>query len=139
MFPIIAHEIPPGQMEAEIRAQETQIERRLNAAVDDVLSFIEQAQILAYTATGNPPLPAGSSYQRTFTLQSASRTERTGERLPDISGRWWVDLGVAPYGEDVLGLRADQAAMFQNRWKSQEDVEREAQRAAPGIVERHLR
>lgn len=132
---LIEYDIPLGQVEAEIQAQQRRIETGLSGAIDDLLKFIEQGQILAYTGSGNPPLPAGSDYQRTFTLQSASRTERTGE----FSGRWYVDEGIAPYGQEVLGPQADQAAIHRGRWKTVEDVERETAAAAERIIQEYMR
>lgn len=119
-------------------ALEKKIERGLDVAMDKLLKATEEAQILAYTATDNPPRPSGSTYIRTFTLQSASRTERTGRSLRNMSGRWYVDLGVAPYGPDVLGPRSQQESIHQGRWKSTEDVEDEVVEAAPKIIEESI-
>ena len=137
--PIITYEIPLNQVRAEIETAERRLERQLNAGVDDVLKFIENEQILAYGADSNPARPPGSRYVRTFDLQSASETERTGTKLPDISGVWRVNLSKARYGEKVLGTRQQQAPIHRGRWKSKTDVENAAKEAAPGIIEEHLK
>lgn len=138
MSVVIIFSIPPGQMEAEIKAQEQWIEARLNEGRDDLLKYIEQDQVKAYTSTGNPPLPPGSLYVRTFTLQGASETEVTGRKLPDISGRWYINEGKASYGPAVLGIRAEQARIHRGRWKPRTQIEQEAREAAPAIIERRL-
>lgn len=121
------------------RVSERRIEAGLNRVVDKLLEETEKAQILAYTATDQPPLPPGSDYERTFQLKSASKTRRTGRILGDISGEWYVDPDRAPYGKYVLGLQSQQADIHRGRWKSVEQVIRELEQAAPGVVERELR
>lgn len=136
---LITYTIPVGETEAELKAGEKWLEARLNEAIGDMLKFIEQDQIKAYTATGNPPRPAGSDYVRTFTLQRASETKRTGTQLPDISGEWLVNESVARYAPYVVGSRAEQARIHRGRWKSRTQIEAEAREAAPAIVERRLK
>ena len=136
---VITYTIPANQVRATLDEEHRRLERQLNEAVDDILKFIENAQIKAYTATANPSRPPGSRYVRTFNLRDASETERTGTHLPDISGEWRVNLGKARYGVEVLGSRGEQKPIHRGRWKSREQVEREAREAAPGIVEEKLR
>jgi len=138
-LPIIIYEVPQNQVRATLDELERQLERDLNEARDDILKFIENAQIKAYTATANPSRPPGSRYVRTFNLRDASETERTGTQLPNISGEWRVNLGKARYGADVLGSRGEQKPIHRGRWKSRTKVEREAREAAPGIIEEKLR
>lgn len=138
MTVVITYEVPLNQVRAEIEAHERRIEAALNEARDDILKFIENDQIKAYTATGNPPRPPGSDYQRTFTLQRASETVVTGSKLPDISGEWRVNESIAPYGPYVVGTRQEQAKIHRNRWKSRGQIEAEAKEAAPAIIERRL-
>jgi hypothetical protein len=135
----VTYQIPMAQVGQTIAQQVRHIEAGLNAAVDELLGEVEQAQILSYTASGNPSQPAGTRYTRTFTLQGASKTRRTSTRLPVISGEWVADEGVARYAGYVIGSRADQARIHRGRWKSTEEVEREIKQAAPAIVERNLR
>ena len=136
---VITYTIPANQVRATLDEEHRRLERQLNEAVDDILKFVENAQIKAYTATANPGLPPGSRYERTFNLRDASRTRRTGTHLPDISGEWYADEGVARYAGEVLGNRGEQKPIHRGRWKSREQVEQEAQVAAPGIVEEKLR
>ena len=138
-LPIIIYEVPQNQVRATLDEEKRHLERQLNEARDDILKFIEAAQIKAYTSSANPSLPPGSRYERTFNLRDASETERTGTQLPDISGEWRANLSKARYGAEVLGSRGEQARIHRGRWKSREQVEREAQAAAPGIVEEKLR
>lgn len=138
MSVVVSYEVPINQVRAEIEANQRRIETALNLAVDDILKYIEQDQIKAYTAAGNPPQPAGSQYVRTFTLQRASETHRTGTRLPDISGEWLVNEGIARYGPYVVGTRAEQARIHRGRWRSKTQIEAEAKVAAPAIIERRL-
>ncbi len=138
-IPVIVYEIPLGQVEAEIEAEERLIERKLNAGVDDVLVFAGLVQAESYLSTSMPALPPGSEYERTFTLREASKSRRTGEHLPDIGGEWYIDEGIAPYGEDVIGPRAKQKPIHQGRWKSQEDIEAAVKAKAPEIIQEHLR
>ena len=135
----ITYTVPANHVRAAIEEEERRLERQLNEARDDILKFIENAQIKAYTSSANPSLPPGSRYVRTFNLRDASETERTGTQLPNISGEWRVNLSKARYGAEVLGSRGEQARIHRGRWKSREQVEREAQAAAPGIVEEKLR
>ena len=138
-IPIIVYEIPQGQVRAEIEAQQRRIERGLNGAVDDLLTFAGLVQAESYLSTSMPALPPGSAYERTFTLRDASKTRRTGTHLPDISGEWYIDEGIAPYGEDVIGPRAKQKPIHKGRWKSQEDIESAVKAKAPEIIGEHLR
>ena len=138
-MPVIVYEIPMNQVRAEIEAGQRRIERDLNAAVGDLLIFAGLVQAESYLSTSMPALPPGSIYERTFTLREASKTRRTGTHLPDISGEWYIDEGIAPYGEDVIGPRAKQKPIHQGRWKSQEDIEAEVKAKAPEIIQENLR
>lgn len=134
---VISYEVPLGQVEAEIEAGEREIEARLNEIVDDTLKYIEEVQ--TYTSGGNPPPPPGSRYQRTFTLLNAGETERTGSKLPDISGEWRVNLGKARYGEYVRGTRQEQAPIHRGRWRDRDEVERLAQDKATQIAQEKVK
>ena len=138
-IPAIVYEIPMGQVRAEIEAEQRRIERGLNGAVDDLLTFAGLVQAEGYLSTSMPALPPGSTYERTFTLREASKARRTGTRLPDISGEWYIDEGIAPYGEGVIGPRAKQKSIHKGRWKSQEDIEAAVKAKAPEIIGEHLR
>lgn len=132
-------EIPTQAVAAVIQDEiRRNIAPGLNQITDEVLDLIAQAQILSYTATAGPPKPAGSTYERTFRLQSASRSKRTGDHLPDISGEWYADESVAEYAKYVLGSEAEQAAIHRGRWKSEEDVAAQVQRKIPGLVRKHF-
>lgn len=127
------------QAAADARAAiERRIEKQLDSALDKLLDKTEQIQILAYTADANPPRPPGSTYVRTFRLQSASKKERGGRTLQNMSGRWSVDLSVARYGREVVGSRSEQDPIHRGRWKSTEEVEEELLEAAPAIIEEEL-
>lgn len=136
---IIIYEVKAERSIADLKAEEKKHEDRLNEAVDEILAFIENCQIKAYTSSGNPPLPTGSRYQRTFNLRAASHVERTGTKLPNISGEWSVDEGKARYGRYVLGSRSEQAKIHRGRWKTRPEVEKETQEKAPQIVKEKLR
>lgn len=118
-----------------IQAEERRIEILLVDGVDDVLDFAGQVQAESYTATGNPPQPPGSTYQRTFDLARSSKKHLTRRKLPIIAGEWYSDPGVASYNEYVIGPRSRQAAIHQGRWKSEEDVEREVSKNAARIIQ----
>lgn len=138
MSVIITYEVPLDQVAAERQTQERGIEARLNKAVDRTLEFIEQYQIKSYTTSSNPAPPPGSRYQRTMTLQAASEVERTGTKLPDISGVWRVNDGKARYGQYVLGSRAEQAKIHRGRWKTRTETEAAAKEKMPQIIEEEL-
>lgn len=133
------YQIPEAEIQAIILQKERDIEANLNTAVDIILDLVENSQIKSYTAGGNPTRPSGSTYARTFTLQQASEKERTGAKLPDISGVWRANEGEARYGKYVLGSRVDQAAVHRGRWKALEDVIAEVEEKAPGIIREQLR
>lgn len=129
---IVSYEIQADDDQAEI---EKRIERALIESVKQILDLIEDTQIHKYTSTSNPALPAGSRYNRTFVLRASSRKKLTKTTLPVIQGQW---RAIAPYAADVLGSRAQQEPIFQNRWKSTEDVEAEVEPKAEKIVEQEL-
>lgn len=133
------YQIPEAEIQAIILQKERDIEANLNTAVDKILDLVENSQIKSYTAGGNPTRPSGSTYVRTFTLQAASEKERTGSKLPDISGVWRANEGKARYAPYVLGSRAEQAPVHQGRWKALEDVIAEVEEKAPGIIREQLR
>jgi hypothetical protein len=136
---LIALEIdfdPEGVLDLVERGQVARIEAALNRAMDEILATIALSQIEAYTADSLPPRPAGSVYQRSFDLRGSSRSRRSGQALPDISGEWYSESDYARY---VLGLRSQQAVIHRGRWKSLEDVTAEAERFAPGIIDKELR
>lgn len=138
-IPAIIYDIPMGQVKAEIEAEQRRIERGLNGAADDLLTLAGLVQAESYLSTSMPALPPGSAYERTFTLREASKTRRTGTHLPDISGEWYIDEGIAPYGEDVIGPKAKQKPIHQGRWKSQEGIEAAVEAKAPEIIKERLR
>ncbi len=128
MTVIISYDIEAGDDEARIKRD---IEQALVEAGKKALDLIEDTQIHKYTLTSNPALPAGSRYERTFTLRRSSRKKMTKVTLPTIRGRW---SAVAHHAADVLGSRAQQTPMFASRWKSTEDVEAEVQPKAEKVV-----
>lgn len=132
------YQIPEAEIAAVILQKERDIEANLNTAVDKILDLVENSQIKSYTAGGNPARPSGSTYVRTFTLQRASEKERTGSKLPDISGVWRANEGKARYAPYVLGSRAEQAAVHRGRWKALEDVIAEVNDKGPGIIKEQL-
>ena len=132
------YQIPEAEIQAVILRKEKSIEDNLNTAVDKTLDLVENSQIKASTAGGNPTRPSGSTYVRTFTLQQASEKERTGTRLPDISGVWRANEGKARYAPYVIGSRAEQADVHRGRWKALEDVIAEVEEKAPGIIREQL-
>lgn len=129
---IISYDIEAGDDETRIKRD---IERALVEAGKKVLDLIEDTQIHKYTLTSNPALPAGSRYERTFTLRQSSRKKMTKVTLPTIRGTW---RAITLYAADVLGSRAQQTPMFSSRWKSTEDVEAEVQPKAERITEIEL-
>lgn len=138
MSVIVAYEIPLGQVQAEIKAQEHGIEARLNRAVDRTLEFVEMYQIKSYTPSSNPAPPPGTRYRRTMNLQAASETERTGIKLPGISGVWRVNESKARYDQYVLGSRAEQAKIHRGRWKTRTETEAAAKEKMPSIIQEEL-
>lgn len=125
------------QVNQTIAEQVRRIERGLNAAVDELLTEVENTQILKYTASAFPT--SRPSYDRTFRLQSASVTRRTSTKLPTISGVWSADEAKAPAARFVLGKKSQQARIHRGRWKSTEEVEAAVKGKAPGIIQEHLR
>lgn len=132
------YEITEAELQAVILQKERSIEDDLNTAVDKILDLVENSQIKSYTAGGNPARPSGSTYVRTFTLQAASEKERTGRKLPDISGVWRANEGKARYAPYVLGSRAEQAPVHRGRWKALEDVVKEVEERGPEIIKEQL-
>lgn len=123
---------------ADIDRITNQIQSQLNAAVDEILEFIPTVQIQDYSATAHPSLRRRQKYVRTFNLRDSSKTERISTNLPEISGRWFVDETIAPYGVWVLGLPSEQAKAHRGRWKSKTNVENQTKKIAPLIIEKHL-
>ncbi len=136
---IVTYSIPMNQVTSTIAAEVRRIEAGLNSAVDALLVEVANTQILKYTASAFPSLPSGSSYTRSFALQGASETRRTGTKLPDIGGEWSANEAKAKHAPFVLGKKAQQAKIHRGRWKSTEEVEAEVKAKAPEIVEAHLR
>ena len=137
-IPIIEWSIPQGQLQREIKEQERHIEAGLNRAVDRLLVFTGAEQATSYTASSNPAPPPGTRYVRSFTLARASQIARTSHTLPVISGVWSIDEGQAPYGEYVLGTRAQQARVHRGRWKDQKQVEKMIKELAPLVVAQEI-
>jgi hypothetical protein len=129
---ITSYTVQSGDDQAEF---EKKITQALVEAVKKTLDEIEATQIHKYTSTSNPALPAGSTYNRTFVLRQSSRKKITKTTLPTIKGQW---RAIASYAEDVLGSRAQQEPIFQNRWKSTEEVEDIVQPKAEKIVTEEL-
>jgi hypothetical protein len=136
---IIKYEMPIAQMKAEIEAIRRKTEAGLNAAVDELLDYAGKVQVESYTSAANPTKPPGSNYQRTFNLQRASSKVRLGKTMPNISGRWYVNEGIAAYGKYVVGKRRQQASIHRGRWKSLEEIEAAVKEKAPQAMERHLK
>ena len=122
--------------EADIAIDDTgdDIEQRLSGLVDDLLDATESIQVLRYTATAFPALPANSSYRRSFRLRDASRKRRTGR----LSGEWFIDESEADYGRFVVGSQSEQAAIHRGRWLSTEQVEAEIQEQGPALIEQEF-
>lgn len=134
----VTYKIPMGQVKSTIAEQVRRIETGLNRAVDELLELTANTQILKYSASAFPTPPPGSTYTRTFTLQSASETRRTSTKLPVISGEWSANEGKAKHARFVLGKRSQQARIHRGRWKSQEEVEKEVKGAAQAIIKKHV-
>lgn len=129
-------ELDPVQVGFFVRNLPRETERQLNQAVSELLKFIEEAQILAYTQDARPRKPAGSRYRRTFRLRRSSRTSQPGTKLPELRGKWEARID---YASDVLGPRNQQKAIHRGRWKSLEDVQSEAEEVWPNIAEERLK
>lgn len=115
-------------------------EDALNRGLDKILVAVELTQILKYTTGAFPAPPRGSTYRRTFKTRRASRTRRTGRRLPgDIGGQWWIDPDAAPWGEELMGPRSKQAAIHAGRWLSEEEIAEQAEQFGPVILDEELR
>lgn len=121
-----------------LRQYPREIEAALNDIIDELIGKVEQTQILKYTADAFPAQPPGSDYERTFTLQRASKKRKTRTALPRIEAEWFVDEVTADYGDVVLGETEDQAPIHRGRWKSLEEVAREVERQAPDVIEVRL-
>lgn len=130
----ITFEVPPALIE-DIHDRRDRVERGLEAAVDDLLDFVEKAQVHAYTSSASPAQPPGSTYERTFTLRRSSKKRRTGR----FSGIWETDEGIASYDRYVIGKRSEQANIHRGRWKSTQEVEQELEREAPKIIEAKIK
>lgn len=129
---VVIYEIQAGDDEARIKRE---IEAALIESVKKIMDAIADAQVLKYTSTSNPPLPAGSRYERTFELRQSSETKITKATLPTIRGQW---RATARHAADVIGSRAQQAPLFANRWKSKEDVEAQVGPQAKKITQQEL-
>ncbi len=116
----VAISIDQKSVEAVARAATDRLEAALVRGVERLLTIAEEAQATSYTASGNPDRLA---YERTFRLKSASETEMLSTHLPEISGEWRINEGIASYGRYVLGKRSEQAPIHRDRWLSEEDVE----------------
>lgn len=127
--------VETASLDAAQQQVKQQLEAGLVAGVEDILLAIENVQIKRYTESDHPPR---LKYQRTFRLRNASRTEITRRTLPVISGQWTVDESEAPYAEQVIGPRSQQAAIHRGRWLSQEDIEAEGQAQAEPVMEARL-
>jgi hypothetical protein len=132
MTVIVSYEIEADDDQAEF---EKKIAKALVESVKQILDEIEATQIHKYTSTSNPALPPGSTYNRTFALRQSSRKKVTKTTLPTIRGQW---RAIAAHAPDVLGSRAQQEPIHQNRWKSTEEVEAIVEPKAEKIVEREL-
>lgn len=119
MYDVII-QIDQKSVDATAQAATDRLEAALVRGVERLLTIAEEAQATSYTASSNPDR---LNYERTFTLQSASETEMLSTRLPEISGEWRINEGVASYGRYVLGKRSEQAPIHRDRWKSEEEVE----------------
>lgn len=120
-----------SSVDGSVKEAESWLSRQTVLLVEDTLDAIENAQILAYTSTSNPNR---LRYERTFALRRASRRQQTGDRLPGISGEWWVDDAAVDYGAYVLGKEAEQNPIHRDRWKSIEDVEAEVNGDLPELA-----
>lgn len=129
---IVSYTIQSGDDQAKF---EKKIALALVESVNKIMDKIEATQILKYTSSSNPALPPGSTYNRTFELRQSSRVKVIKTTLPVIRGQW---RAVARHAPDVLGSRSEQTPIFQNRWKSTEEVEDIVQSKAERIVMKEL-
>lgn len=129
---ITSYTVQSGDDQAEF---EKKLALALVEAVKKVMDEIAATQILKYTSSSNPALPSGSTYNRTFELRQSSRVKVIKTTLPTIKGQW---RAVARHAPDVLGSRSEQTPIFQNRWKSTEEVEDIVQPKAEKIVQKEL-
>lgn len=131
-------EIDQAQLDRFTNGLEDGAEDAINEALDDILVATELVQAASYLRTSNPGLPAGSTYRRTFRLRESSRTKRGSRKLPQITGSWFTDPGVAPYADEVIGPRSEQKPIHRGRWKSLEDIQAKIDELAPAIMEEKL-
>lgn len=96
-------------------------------SIDDLLTFVDNAQAKRYTQDSDPAKPPLSRYERTFDLQNS--TEKV--HAVKFQGEWIADI---EYAEYVLGPQGEQAPIHRGRWKSREVVEEETSIAAPSII-----
>ncbi len=75
----------------------------------DTLDWIQGK--FEYTRTGNPRLPSGSQYRRTFNLLRSYKRGILRNKFPVITSRWEAKRNYATY---VIGSK--QAAIHRSRW-----------------------
>lgn len=129
---IVSYTVQSGDDQAEF---EKKLAPALIEAVKKTMDEVAATQILKYTSSSNPALPPGSTYNRTFELRQSSRVKVIKTTLPVIRGQW---RAIARHAPDVLGSRAEQTPIFQNRWKSREEVEDIVTPKAEKIVQKEL-
>jgi hypothetical protein len=100
----------------------------LAESIDPLLDFVEAGQIHKYTQDADPTKPEGTPYVRTFDLRNSSEKSHAPGAL---NGEWRATIDYAQY---VLGTRAQQALIHQDRWLPTETVEQLTIAAAPGII-----
>ncbi|GIK36566.1 MAG: hypothetical protein BroJett011_03990 [Chloroflexota bacterium] len=134
----IEYSVDVREMFSFVRAYPQRLTDVLLDALDELMEAAELIQVKKYTATTDPAPPAGSEYERTFTLQRASQTRRIHETLPNIEGEWYLAEEEAPYGKYVVGPWADQAKIHRRRWKSTGQVEKQIKQIAPGLIQQKV-
>lgn len=93
------------------------IEKAAAIAVERMVKRVEDATLITqYTQNARPAKPAGSTYIRTFRLQSSSETRLVRDTFP-IEARWEAKTEYASF---VIGMAEDQAEIHKGRWPSLE-------------------
>lgn len=131
MTTTVVIDIPVQEFRAIIDRKESQIKVAFEDALEALLAAVGPIQATSYGPDSGPSRPAGSTYQRTFTLARASRTRVIS---PD-RGEWYNE---APYARFVIGSVRQQAGIHRGRWKSIEEVKTRLEEIGPGIVSDRL-
>lgn len=123
------------QLSREMDLTEGQIKVGATLAADELLTFIEFAQIKRYTSNSMPAKPSGSTYQRTFELRESSRVIGPDWHGDTLTGSWTAD---ADYAEFVIGPKNRQARIHRGRWRSEEEIALRATQKAPELFDSNI-